>query len=146
MNTHFTPLDHDEAQWQAQERARLSVRDGVADADIDYLRIARALRQAPAMQLPVDFAAQVAGLARMQVANDSLLEQRLLRGLSMVFGVSAVATVAWFGRSWPADLAAALPGGSSAVGWTAVAALCAVCNWGLGLLRRRQSGDFSAHR
>lgn len=146
MNIPNHPTDHNEAEWQVQERARLAVRDGADDAETGDLRVARALRQAPAMQLPVDFATQVAGLARMQAANNSLLEQRLLRGLSIVFGLSAVATVAWFGRSWPAELAAALPGGSDAVGWSAVAALCALCNWGLGLLRRRQTGDWSAHR
>ncbi|MDQ3040248.1 MAG: hypothetical protein M3R16_10705, partial [Pseudomonadota bacterium] len=67
MNTHFTPPDHEQAQWQAQERARLAASDGTADADADDVRVARALRHAPPVDLPNDFAAQVAGLARVQV-------------------------------------------------------------------------------
>ena len=146
MNTPFNSPDHDEAQWQAQERARLAARHGNGDADAGDLRVARALRKAPPVGLPMDFATQVAGLARAQAANDSLFEQRLLRGLSALFGLSALLTVAWFGRSWPAELAAALPGGNEAVGWSVTAAACAVCNWGLGLLRRRHAGDSSALR
>ena len=140
------PNDYSEAEWQAQERARLAVRDGAHDSDIDDMRISRALRQAPEMQLPPDFALKVAALVRVQATNDSVFEQRLLRVLSVLFGLSAVATVAWFGRSWPADFAVALPGGSQAVGWSVTAAACALGNWGLGLLRRRHSGDSSAHR
>lgn len=136
------PVDHDVAEWQAQERARL----GAADADDRDLRVSRALRQAPAIGLPLDFATQVVGLARAQAANDLRFEQRLLRVLAIAFGLSAVATIAWLGRSWPAELAAALPGGSEAVGWSVTAAACALCNWGLGLLRRRHGGGSSAHR
>ncbi|MEO5628474.1 MAG: hypothetical protein ABIQ62_01745 [Thermomonas sp.] len=140
MKSHSNPSNHDEAQWQAQERARLSVRDVNVDADSDELRVARALRQVPRIGLPMDFAAQVAGLARMQAAGNSLFEQRLLRGLSVLFGVSALVTVAWFGRSWPADLAAALPGGSEAVSWSVAAGLCVFGNWAFDLLRRQGDG------
>lgn len=129
--------DHDEAQWQAQERARLSIRDGTVDADSDDQRVARALQQAPPIDLPMDFAAQVAGLARVQAVNNSLFEQRLLRGLSVLFGLSALVTVAWFGRSWPADLAAALPGGSEAASWSMAAGVCVLANWAFALLRRK---------
>ncbi|MEO6154439.1 MAG: hypothetical protein ABIP16_01770 [Thermomonas sp.] len=137
MNTNTSPPDHDEAQWQAQERARLAASDGTADADAGDLRVARALRRAPAIDLPMGFAAQVAGLARMQAANNSLFEQRLLRGLSVLFGLSALVTVAWYGRSWPAELAAALPGGSEAANWSMAAALCVLGNWAFALLRRQ---------
>ena len=75
----------DEARWQAQEKARR----GDADADPDDLRIARALRRAPPVDLPFDFASQVASLARAQAAANYLLEQRLLRGLVFVFAMSA---------------------------------------------------------
>ncbi|MDI1252656.1 hypothetical protein [Thermomonas sp.] len=129
--------DYEEAQWQAQEHARLAVREGTADADASDLRVARALRQAPPIGLPIDFAAQVAGLARVQATNNSLFEQRLLRGLSVLFGLSALVTVAWFGRSWPADLAAILPGGSEAASWSMAAGLCVLGNWALTLLRRK---------
>ena len=56
MNTNDKQMPIDEARWQAQEKARRSD----ADADADDLRIARALRHAPAVDLPFDFAAQVA--------------------------------------------------------------------------------------
>lgn len=136
MTTRANPPDINEAEWQAQERARV----GAADADDADLRVARALRRAPAVDLPADFAAQVAGLARAQAAEESLLEQRLLRWLSLLFAASVVVTVAWFGRGWPTELAAVLPGGSQAAGWTMAAVLCALGNWGLGLLRRGQDG------
>lgn len=130
---------HENVQWQAQERARLAARTGTADADVDAvdLRVARALRQAPPIDLSMDFAAQVAGLARVQAASDSLFEQRLLRGLIIVFGLSALATVAWFGRSWPAELASVLPGGSMAASWSLAAGLCVLANWAFALLRQR---------
>lgn len=121
----------DEARWQAQEKARR----GDADADPDELRIARALRRAPAVDLPVDFATRIAATARAQAAANSVLEQRLLRGLVLLFAVSAAVVVAWQGRGWVAGLAAVLPGGSDAVGWSGAAALCVLANWGFGALR-----------
>lgn len=140
MNTHpnspTASPSQDEALWQAQERARLAFRDGSDDADATELLVARALRQARPIDLPMDFAAQVAGLARARVVNNSIFEQRLLRGLSVLFGMSALVTVAWFGRSWPADLAAVLPGGSEAASWSMAAGLCVLGNWGFALLRR----------
>jgi len=131
MNTQDEEHQIDEARWLAHEKARR----GDADADPDDLRIARALRHAPAVDLPFDFASQVASLARTQAAASSLLEQRLLRGLVLVFAVSAAVVVAWYGRAWPAELAAVLPGGSDAVGWSGAAALCVLANWGFGALR-----------
>ena len=137
MNTKDHQNDMDEARWQAQEKARR----GDADADADDLRIARALRHAPAVDLPFDFAAQVAALARRQAAVDSRMEQRLLRGLVLVFVLSAAVVVAWYGRGWPAELATVLPGGSEAVGWSGIAALCLLGNWGFGALRRQLERD-----
>ena len=134
------PHDHDDqiddARWYAQEQARRLD----PDADPAELRIARALRRAPPVDLPVGFAVQIAALARAQAASpalsgQSLLEQRLLRGLIIVFALSAAVVVAWFGRGWPADLAAVLPGGADAVAWSGVAGLCLLGNWGVGLLR-----------
>jgi hypothetical protein len=135
MSTH----DHDpvdEQHWHAQERARR----GDPDADAVDSRIARALRRAPSVDLPVDFAAQVAAIARAEAASpaaveQAMLEQRLLRGLVIVFAVSAAVVVAWFGRGWVAELAAVLPGGGDAVAWSGVAALCLLGNWAVGLLR-----------
>lgn len=146
MNTLFTPPDHDEAQWQAQERARLAASDGTADAVADGgdLRVARALRRAPPVELPMDFAAQVAGLARVQATNNSLFEQRLLRGLYVLLALSALVTVAWYGRSWPASLAAVLPGGGEAASWSMAAGLCVMANWAFALLRGQHERDGAA--
>lgn len=123
----------DEARWQAQERARR----GEHDADADELRIASALRRAPPVDLPLDFAARVASMALAQATSSSLLEQRLLRGLVLVFALSAAVVVAWYGRGWAAELSAVLPGGRDAMGWSGVAALCVLGNWGFGVLRRQ---------
>ncbi len=135
MKFHDDETRMDDARWQAQERARRLD----ADADPAELRIARALRRAPPVDLPVDFAAQVAALARTQASlaasDQSLLEQRLLRGLVIAFALSAAVVVAWFGRGWVAELAAVLPGGGDAVAWSGVAALCLLGNWAVGLLR-----------
>ena len=136
MNTPPRNPEFDQHHWQAQERARIAVRDGHADADADELRIARALRQAPAVDLPADFATQVSVLARRQAAGEALLEQRLLRGLGLVFGLAAATTVAWFGRDWVAALSATLPGGADATGWSLAAALCLLANWSWSTLRR----------
>ena len=138
MNAQDREHPIDEARWQAQEKARR----GDADADAEDLRIARALRRAPAVGLPSDFATRVAAMARAPaaapaVAEQSLVEQRLLRGLTLVFALSAAVVVAWYGRGWVAELATVLPGGRDAVGWSGVAALCLLGNWGFGALRRQ---------
>ncbi|HWS78914.1 MAG TPA: hypothetical protein VN205_11145 [Thermomonas sp.] len=145
MNTNDRdlPIDApavDEQHWQAQERARRSARRGDADADAVELRIARALRRAPPVELPPDFAAALATLARVQadsaaVPEQAALEQRLFRGLVLVFALSAAVVVAWYGRGWVAELSAVLPGGGDAVGWSGAAAICLLANWGWGLLR-----------
>ena len=136
MNIHQQP-DIDKTVWQAQERARIAARDGGSQADADDLRIARALRRTPAVDLPHDFATRVAKLARAQQASASLLEQRMLRGLTLVFGLSSAASVAYYGHAWVAALAKTLPGGSDALGWAAAAAACVGANWAWGLLRER---------
>lgn len=132
MNTTTSETPVDDARWQAQERAFR----GDPEADADELRIARALRRAPPVALPVDFATQVAAMARTQAAANAVFEQRLLRALTLVFALSAAVVVAWSGRGWMADLAAILPGGGEAAGWTATAASCVLGNWAFGLLRK----------
>ncbi len=144
MSTHPRQPDLGEAQWQAQERARIAAREGSFDADADELRIAHALRQPPAVGLPPDFANHVAGLARAQKTSASLLEQRLLRGLTLVFGLSSAVTVAYYGRAWVSALATTLPGGIDALGWSAAAAACVGANWAWGLLRERMQAVHDA--
>ena len=130
-----TPRNHDERLWQAQERARLAARDGHDDADADDLRIARALRTPPSVQLPADFAASMVMLARGQAVAASNFERRLLRALVLTFAMSAVVVVAWMGRDWVDALAQALPGGMQAAGWGLVAAACLLGNWAWGIAR-----------
>ncbi len=138
MSTHPRLPEFHEARWQAQERARLAARDGSVDADVDDLRIAHALRHPPTVGLPPDFAQHVAARAtRAPQTYASLLEQRLLRGLTLVFGLSSAATVAYYGHEWVAALIATLPGGTDALGWSAAAAACVGANWAWGLLRER---------
>ena len=137
MNIKDHQNDMDEARWQAQEQARR----GEAEADPLDLRIALALRAPPPVALPQDFAARVAALAQSRAVADTRLEQALLRGLVLVFALSAAVVVAWFGRGWVATLAATLPGGQSAIGWGALAACCLLGNWGLGALRRLHLGE-----
>ena len=120
----------DPSRWHAQEMARR----GDPAADPMDLRVAQALRSAPEVQLPEDFASQVAELARAQV-SEGLLEQRLLRGLLAVLALSSAATVAWYGRGWVATLAAIVPG-HSAVPWISVAVICLLSNWAGGMLRQ----------
>lgn len=133
MNTNEREEHLDEARWQAQERARR----GDAAADAGDLRIARALRRAPVVGLPPEFAQQVARLARARAEGATLLEQRLLRALGLVFALSAAAVVAWSGRGWAAELMVVLPGGATALGWCAAAVGCLCANWALGSLRQR---------
>ena len=145
MKTHDREHQIDAAHWQAQEQARRLH----PDADPAELRIARALRRAPPVDLPADFAAQVAALAHAQAASptvpeQSLLEQRLLRGLVIVFTLSAAVVIAWMGRGWAAELATVLPGGGDAVAWSGVAALCLLGNWGVGLLRQQYARGMHA--
>lgn len=138
MNPHDREHDHtahaiDARRWQAQEQARR----GDPDADAGDLRIARALREVPAVALPPDFANRVATMARAQAEASTLLEQRLLRGLGIAFALSAAVVVAWYGRGWAAALTATLPGGGEALGWCVVAGLCLLANWGMAALRQR---------
>ena len=81
-HSHGRNVDGIDAQrWQAQEAARR----GDPAADAGDLRIASSLRHAPPVDLPVDFAVQMAGLAHAQQQASSVLEQRLLRGLVLVY-------------------------------------------------------------
>ena len=80
-------------------------------------------------------AGAAAQLSQSQLRRLGALAAGVLRALVAVFAVSAAVVVAWYGRAWPAELAAVLPGGSDAVGWSGAAALCVLANWGFGALR-----------
>lgn len=143
MNTPHPPDPRfDDARWQAQERARRAVARGEGgegvEPDARDLRVARALRHAPAVDLPPDFAARVAARAGAQAVEESHFEHALLRGLVLALALAAAVTVAWFGRGWGAALAAVLPGGADAVAWTTLAAACLLATWGWNALDGRQ--------
>lgn len=131
MNDHDQDARIDEARWQAQEKAR----KGDADAEPVELRIAQALRQAPPMALPEDFAARMERMTRRQperaqAASDAQLERLLLHGLVAALAVSAVGVSAWLGHDWAAALQVLLPG-SHALAWVTAVGVCLLANWGL---------------
>ncbi len=140
MKPHDALPPIDEVRWQAQELARR----GDPGADPLDLRIAHALRQAPAVELPADFAVQVAARARADAIAGPDLEAWLLRALGVVFALSAAVVVAWFGRGWVAELVQVLPGGRDALGWCVLAAGCLLAERGLELLHRRVRGGHAA--
>ena len=65
------------------------------------------------------------------------LDSSILGDHSASRALSAAVVVAWFGRGWLETLAAVLPGGGDALGWSGIAALCLLGNWGFGALRRQ---------
>ncbi len=91
-------MNHDEHEWQAQEAAWQSLRDGSAGGDAGYRRVMHALREAPAPMLPTGFAATVARRAEAQAAADRRFERRLAIGLGIAFAVAAIIALAVFGR------------------------------------------------
>ena len=102
----------DEHEWLAQERALREERAGAIAAGDDallarYRQVARALRRPLPDALPADFARSVA----MRVAHagpDMRLEQQLLRVLSLLLAVSAIAALALYGGEWPRAFAAVI--------------------------------------
>jgi hypothetical protein len=131
----------DEHEWLAQERALREERAGAIAAGDDpllarYRQVARALRRPLPDALPTDFARSVA----MRVAHagpDMRLEQQLLRVLSLLLAVSAIAALVLYGGQWPRAFAAALP--SLAVGtamnWALALAACLGLSWSFERLR-----------
>jgi hypothetical protein len=131
----------DEHEWLAQERALREERAGAIAAGDDpllarYRQVARALRRPLPDALPADFARSVA----MRVAHagpDMRLEQQLLRVLSLLLAVSAIAALVLYGGQWPRAFAAALP--SLAVGttmnWALALAACLGLSWSFERLR-----------
>ncbi len=125
-------MTHDEREWQMQERARLDEREarepGHDPAAVSYRRIAHALRQAPPVDLPVDFAATVARRAEAARAPvvDARLEQRLVATLVVLLVVSGLGALGYFGLGGLRTMAGWLSGSSSdtTLRWMFAAAAC----------------------
>ena len=138
----------DEHEWQAQERALREERAGAIAAGDDpllarYRQVARALRRPLSDAPPADFARSVAlRMATAHAAPDMRLEQQLLRALSLLLAVSAIAAMALYGSEWLRAFAAVLP--SLAVGtalnWALALAACLGLSWSFERLRRGLQG------
>jgi len=139
----FDPRD--EAEWQAQERARLAARAGAPSADdplADRYRVMAHVLRGPlpdAMHdiLPADFAAHVAREAAMGAQADARLERNLMRAILAVFGLSAAVVVAMYGQAWVSPILSALKLDSAvAVNWALALGACVGASWLTDQLRR----------
>ncbi len=125
-------MTHDEREWQMQERARLDERkareSGHDPAAASYRRIAHALRQAPPVDLPVDFAATIARRAEAirPAVVDARFEQRLVAALVVLLVVSGLGALGYFGLGGLRTMAGWLSGSSSdtTLRWMLAAAGC----------------------
>ena len=100
--------------------------------------ILRALRQEPDAGPPADFARNVAAMAAARQPAAAGVEQWLLRGLSVVFALSALVVAAMQGGDWLATLPALLPSAATAttVNWAAATAACLGLTWVMSRLRQ----------
>jgi len=127
----------DAREWQAQERASRAERLHLSDADDAYRHVARALRNAPPVALPADFARRIA----MQVGAASLdlrLERYLLLAACIALAVAVPTALALYGGSGIEIAAAVFPALSQAApGWLLALAACVALNGLMEPLRRR---------
>ena len=146
MNIIQLPPDHDDAreeafderEWQAQERALRAERLHLSgDADPGYRRVAAALRSAPPVALPADFARRMA--LRVGAATlDLRMERWLLLACSAVLAVAVPAALALYGGSGLEVAAAVFPSLSQAApGWLLAVVACVALNGLMEPLRRR---------
>lgn len=129
----------DGREWQAQERALQAERLHLSDTDPrlgSYRAIARALRQPLPDGLPADFArALAARLGRAPL--DTRVEQILLRGLVMLFGLSSAVVAAIYGQAWLPAILAVLPASSpNAMHWLLAVGACVAMSWAFDQLRK----------
>ncbi|TWI05995.1 hypothetical protein IP90_00257 [Luteimonas cucumeris] len=134
----------DEREWQAQENALRDERLGIGASGDDplvagYRTVARALREAPEVALPADFARDVARAAVAQGSSahiDARLEQILLRLLVVALVLSGTAALAFYGNQALLAIDARL------TTWGLALATCMALTWAFDWLRRiRHDGD-----
>ena len=138
------PEDHDDAgpiderEWQAQECAQRAERLHLSgDADPSYRRVAAALRNAPPVALPADFARRMA--LRVGAATlDLRMERWLFLACCAVLAVAVPVAFALYGGSGVEVAAAVFPSLSQAApGWLLAVAACVALNGLMEPLRRR---------
>ena len=131
----------DAREWQAQERATRAERLHLSDADDAYRHVARALRNAPPVALPADFARRIAlqvGAATQDLRLDLRLERHLLLAACTALAVAVPAALALYGGSGLEIAAAVFPALSQAApGWVLALAACVALNGLMEPLRRR---------
>ena len=131
----------DAREWQAQERATRAERLHLSDADDAYRHVARALRNAPPVALPADFARRIAlqvGAATQDLRLDLRLERHLLLAACIALAVAVPAALALYGGSGLEIAAAVFPALSQAApGWVLALAACVALNGLMEPLRRR---------
>ena len=128
----------DEREWQAQERALRAERLHLSgEADPGYRRIAAALRTAPDVALPPDFARRMA--QRVGAATlDLRMERRLLLACCAVLAVAVPTVLAVYGASGIEVAAAVFPSLSQAApAWLLAVVACVAVNGLMEPLRRR---------
>lgn len=136
---------HD-GEWQAQERARKAVHDGDMPsgdegADVAYRRIARALREPPSINLPRDFAADVAKLARSSAPPPHAKADPELR-IAGTLAAILVACCVVVGFRYAGALGSLLASPLGA--WGLSALCCAAAAQGFQLLTKRMARGFEA--
>lgn len=132
----------DEREWQLQERALREQRSGISGDDdpllAQYRQVARALRQPSIGAPPADFARVVAAAAASASRPpDMRLELLLLRALSGLLGMSAIAAAVLYGGQWLPAFAALLPAtiGGTAFNWALALGACIGLSWSFGRLQ-----------
>ena len=156
MKTH-DPVDVDEPEWLAQERARLEARNGAATPSDDpmvarYRKLSQALRTPMADALPEDFAANVARLAQAGVvvqstdeAPEAAFELGLTRVFVGLFAIAALIVAAMYGSQWLPPILGLLHLDSAvAVNWALALAACVGATWATEQLRRHKERPHAA--
>lgn len=131
-------MNIDENEWLAQEQAMRLGRKAEASPAIDaltasYLPVMQALRAPLEDALPADFASRLAGLVQSRAQQgvvDGRVENLLLWGLGITFGIAALVVSLVYGASWfDAGLLMSGQGGRSLSSWVLTLGACMGGSW-----------------
>lgn len=142
----MTNQSFDDGEWEAQERARNAVHDGAASSgnertDVAYRLIAQALREPPSINLPRDFAADVAKLALSSAPPLHVKADPELRIAGTLAGI-LVACCVVVGFHYADALGSLLASPLGA--WGLSALCCTAAAQGFQLLTKRMARGFEA--
>jgi hypothetical protein len=142
----MTHQSFDDGEWQAQERARKAVRaDAMSSndegADVAYRRIAQVLREPPSINLPRNFAADVAKLASPSASEVRAKADPELRIAGTLAGI-LVACCVVVGFRYAGALGSLLTSPLGA--WSLSALCCTAAAQGFQLLTKRMARGFEA--